>query len=48
MDLVPLSYQTIRLGHVVIVRTFSGAIAVGGDGRDGQCRGPHDDARRGT
>ena len=49
MDLVPLSFRTVRLGHVVIVHTSSSAIAVvGGGGRGGQRRGPHDVARRGT
>ena len=48
MDLVPLSYRTIRLGHVVIVHTFNGAIAVGGGGRDGQRRRHHNVARQGT
>ena len=48
MDLVPLSYRTIRLGHVVIVHTFSNVIVAGGGGCDDQRRQPHDIARWGT
>ena len=48
MDLVSLSYRTIRLGHVVVVYAFNGAMAVGGGSRDGQRRGPHNVARRDT
>ena len=48
--LVSLSHQAIRLGHVVIFYTFSGAIsiAVTVGGRDGQRHGPHDVTRQGT